>query len=211
MHEFFNGSGHGNVRFSVTHDVATDLAAYARGYHRAGKWLATRLAEANGYPDYDGYPILFAYRHSLELFLKAFVYRGAQYVGFVSDDECAVDRLFHIHRLSAFLPAVGIILKHLDWEWAEDIPGLRSSEDFKALLNGIDSVDGQSYAFRYPTNTKGAEHLPRETLINVVRFASCMDAVLESLDAAMMGLEFRRDRITDLEVVLQKLYRNEEL
>lgn len=54
------------------------------GYREAGKVLADRIAAANGYADYDGYPILYLYRHSLELHLKAIVYHGAALLGLIA-------------------------------------------------------------------------------------------------------------------------------
>lgn len=52
-----------------------DVAIFAKGYHKAANRLAAEFSRS---PDYDAYPIFFLYRHSLELYLKAVVYRGLE-------------------------------------------------------------------------------------------------------------------------------------
>src|SRR5687768_11995684 len=68
----------GNIVFNFTAKPIRDLVVWAKGYHLAGHRLAERLAEAPHYADYEGYPVLFLYRHALELYGKAIVYRGAE-------------------------------------------------------------------------------------------------------------------------------------
>ena len=86
MQPFLGSSdGHGNVVFNFQGSPVGDLSAFAHGYHEAAKVLAERLHAAAGYADYEGYPILFLYRHALELYLKAVVYRGAMLLHLVSE------------------------------------------------------------------------------------------------------------------------------
>jgi hypothetical protein len=72
MHRIFLSEHfHGNVVFNFTVRPIRDLTAFALGYREAGQTLAAKMAAARGYADYDGYPILYLYRHALlELYLN---------------------------------------------------------------------------------------------------------------------------------------------
>ncbi len=73
MHWVFKSKNpHGNVVFNFSHNAIEDLAHFAKGYHRAGKHLAEKLAASRGYADFDGYPILFLYRHALEALYESY-------------------------------------------------------------------------------------------------------------------------------------------
>ena len=71
--------------------------------------LAERFAKGPGHDDNEGYPVLFLYRHALELYLKAIVYRGASGLGLISQQMVRTDRLFCDHRLVETLPAIEAI------------------------------------------------------------------------------------------------------
>jgi len=68
MHWVFQSSDmHGSVVFNFQHRPVGDLSAFAHGYHDAAKRLVAEMQRASGYRDFDGYPILFLYRHALDL------------------------------------------------------------------------------------------------------------------------------------------------
>jgi hypothetical protein len=188
VHRFLdNPRGHGNVVFNFEGRPVEDLTAFAEGYHVAGKVLAEKLASDEGYADYEGYPILFLYRHALELYLKAVVYRGAMLLGLVSERRIDTTRLFTRHELVPLLPHVKAI-----WEtqaWGFEGSDLTSFDDFADLIHSLENVDPQSYAFRYPINRTGEAHLPHHFVVNVVSFARSMDGLLHLLRGATVGLK----------------------
>lgn len=208
MHPFFNSSDpHGNVVFWSGSDAIGALSVYAHGYHEAGRALARRMRRSAGYADYHGYPMLFLYRHALELYLKAIVLRGAELAGLLSPDKPSVNLngVLRCHRLSWFIPRLEAVFRGIGWEWETDVPGARSFEEFKELVEEIDRLDGDSYCFRYPVNTLGASNLPRDLIINVLKFARSMDPVLDLLDGGVVGIEHRFDRRAEVESLLQDL------
>src|SRR5262245_57418129 len=69
-----------------------------------------------GYSDYEGYPILFLYRHALELYIKPIVYRGAQLCRLI-DEKLNTENLFKAHKLTEFLPQIEAIFKAVGWKW----------------------------------------------------------------------------------------------
>jgi hypothetical protein len=194
MHRFLiAGSGatwFGNVVFNFTRQPLVDLAAFARGYHEAGKRLVPHIAEANGYADYEGYPILYLYRHSLELFLKAAVAVGF-YVRALHGQEVSEKDLFTQHGLSRLFDPFCEALKAADYELTPDTlegSGLSSFDDLKSLLADLDELDPASQAFRYPLRRDGKGVLPRHTVFNVITFSRSMDPLLGFLDGCVSAL-----------------------
>jgi len=192
LHRFLKpGDGHGNVVFNFQGDHISrqidDLAAFAVGYHEQGKALVAQFGQDGGYADYEGYPILFLYRHALELFMKAVVYRGADVLGLVHDKEIDTTKLFYKHDLSPLLPHVRAIWEAQDWDF--EGTGLESFADFEDLVRSIDSIDAGSYAFRYPMNKSGQAHLPHHFVINIFDFARGLNGLLDTLHGAVSVLK----------------------
>jgi|SRR5579862_1489811 len=187
MHRFLvPRQPHGNVVFNFTRRPVDDLTAFALGYREAGRILAAKMAAANGYADYDGYPILFLYRHALELYLKAIVYRGAQLSDLISEEAIGTNRLFERHDLARLLPAIEAIFRQMSWDFEGS--GLDSYEDFADFIRTIDTVDRGSYAFRYPVNRVGVAPLPQHFTVNAVEFSQSMEILLRFLEGAATGI-----------------------
>lgn len=187
MHRFLDTPlGHGNIVFNFQGNAVDDLRAFAKGYHQAGRVLAKKLAAAPGYADYEGYPILFLYRHALELYLKTVVYRGAMLLRLISEQNIDTGRLFTRHELVLLLPHVRAIWKVQNWGF--EGTELTSFDDFEELIRSLDQVDPQSYSFRYPINRTGEAQLPPHFVVNVVSFANRMDDLLYVLEGATIGL-----------------------
>ena len=106
----------GNVVFNFSGNPIHDLVPFARGYREAARVLAVRF-RGDAYADYDGYPVLDLYRHSLELFLKAVVYRGAMVMELIEKEHPDVPGLFRNHGLKRLLPAVRAIFKAMQWDF----------------------------------------------------------------------------------------------
>ncbi len=182
MKPFINiSSSPGNVVFNFNRDPIGDLTAFALGYREAARALAVRF-KGDAYADYEGYPVLYLYRHSLELYLKAVVYRGAKLMGLIGEERPEVPGLFKRHDLGHLLPAVRAIFKAMQWDFEGTLFG--SFEEFEKLIKKIDSIDPGAYTFRYPINTTGEAHLPHHFVVNVANFAETMDQLLGYLEGA---------------------------
>jgi hypothetical protein len=206
MHHFFeSNSPHGNVVFNFRGRAINDLSAFAAGYHEAGKTLVSKMESAASYRDYEGYPILFLYRHALELYLKAIVYRGAQLLGLISEEKPHTEKLLTSHKLTRLLPTIEAIFRAVEWEWDFKLIGLRSFDDFADLIKEIEKIDPQSYCFRYPVNTTGEAALPQHFVVNVVTFGKKMDSVLELLSGTVTGLQDHWDDTAEVMYLLQEV------
>jgi hypothetical protein len=204
MHRMFLAENyHGNIVFNFTGRPIEDLTAFALGYREAGQTLASNMANSHGYADYDGYPILFLYRHALELYLKAIVYHGAELLGLISEEHVDTNRLFERHELTRLLPSIGAIFQQMNWDF--DGSGLESYEDFAAFVQDLDTIDPGSYAFRYPVNRQGEPLLPVHFVINVVEFGRRMDTLLRFLEGAAIGIDENWNAEAEARYELQQL------
>ena len=204
MHRFFIPTHHhGNVVFNFTPQPIDDLTAFALGYREAGRTLANNIARSGGYPDYDGYPILFLYRHALELYLKAIVYRGARLMGLVSQKAIDTNRLFEQHGLSRLLPSIKAIFRQMHWDFKGC--SLNSFDDFSEFIRSLDSIDPGSYAFRYPIKNTGAASLPKHFVVNVVQFSRSMESLLNVLEGAAIGIQENWQAEAEARYELQQL------
>lgn len=66
----------GNVVLNFTGAPKRELALIGNEYFDAAKVLIERLAQKAGYSDLEAYPIVFLYRHALELYFKAVLSLG---------------------------------------------------------------------------------------------------------------------------------------
>jgi hypothetical protein len=171
----------GNVVFNFTGDLIRDLGAFALGYRRAARMLAAPF-RGDAYADYDGYPVLYLYRHSLELYMKMVVYRGAMLMGLIGKQYPDVPGLFSNHGLGRLLPAVRSIFKAMRWDFKDTAVG--TFDEFEKIVRAVDQIDPGSYAFRYPMNPAGKAHLPHHFTMNVANFGEAMDALLGYLEGA---------------------------
>jgi hypothetical protein len=160
----------GNAVLNWTAEPVTDILAYARSYREAAfRLVQVQEKREYGEVDHAACPIIFLYRHSLELYLKAMIYRAARVS--VSDSELleVLPRLWREHSLRRLFdmaePVIELLARHL----LPVLGGVR--EDVMDLVGELDEVDPGSYAFRYPVTGAGAPSLPQTVLVNVFKFA----------------------------------------
>ncbi|MCX6101586.1 MAG: hypothetical protein NTV92_09290 [Candidatus Bipolaricaulota bacterium] len=135
-----------------------DFGVFAKGYTLAANRLAQLLLEAPRFSDYEAYPVVFLYRHALELSLKQIIY------------SCSL-RLF-----------------------PED-EGLRKAlATVTQTCQEFSDIDLDSYAYRYPIDTKGKRSTRKHQVVNLAAFAARMSSVLEVLDTIRFGLNIEADQ-----------------
>lgn len=203
IHPVFTGdSVKGNVVFNFSGSPVDDLAPFAHGYHDAGRRLVDFLETQPGYRDFDGYPILFLYRHALELYMKAFVLKGAKLLSIFDDAKVDTTKIFNCHKLTIFLPAFKAVCDALGWTTNFQTDGVECWDQFAKIVQGIDELGANAESFRYPVDTKGKEALPHHTVLNVVVFAKHMDPILNLIAGGVTGLheEFAATAETKYEI-----------
>jgi hypothetical protein len=65
------------------------------------------------------------------------------------------------------------------------------------VLRDLESVDPDSFTFRYPTNTRGEASVPHHFEFNLPAFVVDIDPLVEAFDTAAFGLRAEYGQITD--------------
>jgi len=188
---FRRSSAHGNdfVLLNWHGEPIKEFSLYAEAYHCAAKKLVAEYGTTGAIRDIESTPILFLYRHSFELYLKAFVLVGSKILALHGKLTMSPKKIFETHKLTEFLPHFEAIISEVGWTWDMGEDGLRQKSDFVGLVREFEEIDPGSFSFRYPTNKKGDAALPDRFSFNLSLFAQRIDPLLEIIDGAIMGLE----------------------
>ena len=161
--------------------------------------LAEKMFDKAGYNDLEACPIVFLYRHALELYLKAIALVGIKIMQLKNEEAPPnSERLLRTHRLLSLLPLVRRTFDLVGWVWELDIDELRTFEEVERLLQEVEVVDPGSFTFRYPVDTAGQPSVPHHFMLHVPTFCQRMDALLDALEAATMGLEVTWDQMLEV-------------
>ena len=168
-----------------------DEYAYREGYRRGAQTLVRVAEETQCDQDFLVYPIIFLYRHHIELVLKRIIkqtpYLVERPLSQLENDHLKMHRLDLLWR--DFKPMAAAISKAAGWNELvqEDVEGI---DDY---IRQIFEVDPSSYSLRYAHSKKGDPSLPKElTHINLRHFGELMERLatyLYGLEAAMSDLE----------------------
>lgn len=184
---------HGNVVLNFMRFPKGELAAYGRSYHEAAQHLVKHIASTH-YRDPDACPIVFLYRHAVELYLKAIIHWGNSLLRLNGKPIVPHRNIFTEHRLRVLLKSVKPILrfqKSLS-NWGDS--HFRCFRDVEKVIEELEEFDPGSYSFRYPTDTTGKKAtLPHHFLFNVIAFGEQFDRLINILDgiSTMVYEEFQ--------------------
>lgn len=168
-----------------------DEYAYREGYLRGAQILVRKVCEERFDQDFLVYPIVFLYRHYLELVLKNIIKRAP----YLIERELTQLEKEHLgkHRLDLlwndFKPMASGMTEAAGWEPlpSADIEGIDD------CIRQISEVDPGSYSLRYAHSKKGEASLPESlTHINLRHLGELMDRLARyfcGLNAAISALE----------------------
>lgn len=100
-----------------------------------------------------GPPMLFLYRHSIELHLKSLLLEAGELL----DDPQTIERRHYLWRLWTSVRTMLLRIDNREDEWL-----LRADD----IIKQFDELDRESFAFRYPVRPDGAPSLSDEMLID---------------------------------------------
>ncbi len=180
---------YGNALLNWRKNSAAEITAYAWSYRCAAMNLISfREQRGIGSIDEHALPILFLYRHSFELYLKALVYRAA--VVSIAEEELAlaIPKLWREHSLVRLLAMSGPLLRskfvHM---WDDEL-----EEKIAHVAAELDEVDAGSYAFRYPVTSSGQPALPTHFQTNIFVYSEILENVMDDLSELCRFLEGKR-------------------
>jgi hypothetical protein len=172
---------------------------YAEAYHRAAKHLLQGIVTHDLPYILDACPVVFLYRHALELHIKHMILRGNRLLRLQGNPPASGNEILSEHRLTALLVPVEKILDCMEW-WKEsefEHENIKSFADCKTIIESVNEIDARSYAFRYPVDTEGSASVDERFSFDVHRFAALVDPVIEILSTAGFALDFEYDRLSD--------------
>lgn len=149
---------------------------YADGYKRAADILAGHVDENNCDQDFVAFPILFLYRHYIELKLKETIQKGRQLLNekgtYPTHHE--IDKLWHLCK--------SIALK----VWPDgDVNELALAEECILIFSHYDQA---SFAFRYPETKDGKLSLQGLEYANLRHVKDTMNQIAVLLDGMSIAI-----------------------
>jgi len=163
---------------------------YIVGYKEAADSLVDSIANRKGSADSLIFPIVFLYRHYVEIRLKSLLLDGNRLLDREHKQKSE-------HQLSKLWPKVRSILDEL---WPNE-----EGEDLKAmdsLIAQFEEVDPRSTTFRYPKDFDGNNSLkldvPRVNLRNLAEVVGAMSIILEGSAGAISEYQgYKNDMQSD--------------
>lgn len=172
---------HNNACLNYMPDHGT---AYTEGYRRAADILIRHIDETARDQDFLVYPVVFLYRHHIELQIKQVTGLARQLLQ--GDDLSDSDKV--THNLNSLWETARKVLLQAD--------DTLSSSDFirvSAVVKALNEADLRATAFRYPRTREGGRSLEGVHYINTRRFGEQMAAASDDLDAIDDGLRYLLD------------------
>jgi hypothetical protein len=172
------------VRFSIS-SIDCLFPAHAKAYKRAADILLDKCIADGDEPRNDIliFPVLFLYRHYIELNLKMIIDVGIKW-DFFRKEDVEKDRTGH-NLAKLWNHAQKLLIDR--WPGADQKP-LKATE---TVINEIHQADPNSQVFRYDTNTDGQQHrckkLPDN--ISISKLKNTMDGVFNFLETTWSVLE----------------------
>lgn len=191
---------YGNIQIGFSKHPWNDFSKYAQGYYLAAKQLAGALLEKPSIGDYEGYPVVFLYRHALELYLKSFIY---------STESIAKLRknLGKLTKNTHHLPSLCGAFKKL----IEGIPEIQQEASLRMFLANLksvatefDEIDAMSDSFRYPLDRDG-KPIPK-MILKIGDIRDTFEDLKDGLDAMAVYAGCVEEGIR--EALIEEYFRN---
>ncbi|MFN7573007.1 MAG: hypothetical protein ACK5TK_16380 [Betaproteobacteria bacterium] len=178
------------------------FAIYARGYREAAARLTQQLCLATHFADYEAYPVVFLYRHALELTLKSVILAASELAG-LTFDRAVVSGLRAHHDLDRLgLEVVNIVAK---W-FPEDGQTLAYAAQIRTVCSELQALDPASDAYRYPAKPKGEASTKPNQDVNLRDLATGVEPVLDLLDGAEAALRRQTECAADSRLFMEELF-----
>jgi hypothetical protein len=190
-----------NFVISFSSQSRNDFGVFARGYRHAASKLAEDLLARPRFADYDAYPVVFLYRHSLELSLKNIIYRAAFFAAFQGCDDIDAG-LYNNHRLTLLSETAAAILRRLFP--ANEALG-HTVDIMLTVASEFSAIDPDSYAYRYPIDTQGRPSTSPHQVVNLEALHRTMKELLDQLAVIDFGLDVETANAQEVWEILEEL------
>jgi hypothetical protein len=185
------GRPHGTVILNWHGTPEREFSYFAEAYRLVAQEAAEGLRDnphfgVDGIPveDFRAYPVVFLYRHSLELYMKAVILVGSPMLSIKGMAKVDRKRILSIHYLDELFQNLEGIFKAYGWKWDLGTRHFQTKADFRKTILELHAVDKLSDTFRYPLNTKGGASLPSHFRFDLFEFCQVLDGLLAGLEGA---------------------------
>jgi hypothetical protein len=167
---------------------------YSLAYYEAAQRLLQPILNSGNFADYDAYPILFLFRHYVELTLKEIIIL----TGRTAEIERTELPQFNImiHNLATLLE----VAEH-NLELLKDTLGLEEEpfdKPTKELILDLSNFDQKSEAFRYPVDRRGNLFFSDHFLVGLPEVARNMEHIHQRLVGLTEYLTAAYDNARDM-------------
>jgi hypothetical protein len=180
-----------NIVSSFSDDPKYDFGIYAKGYRKAAKSLSDKFLLQSGFTDYEGYPIVFLYRHAFELNLKNIIYSGNRLLSFKNREVLNDGKLYIVHFLDKLAKLCTEILSVL---FKNDLGLENVIKNIILIADEYTALDNNSFSYRYPIDIKGNYSTKKHQIINITSLTNSMENLLDSIEAINFGLDIETDQ-----------------
>jgi hypothetical protein len=146
---------HNNACLNFSHSASI---GYTEGYKRAANILVAYINETARDQDFLVFPIVFLYRHHLELLLKNIIDSGAGLL----DAQPGYPKN---HKLHILWPLAKELIRKIEPGVGPDAFDL-----IDHVVNELSKVDPGSMSFRYDRDTRGGKSVPQIRHVNLRHF-----------------------------------------
>ncbi len=195
---FFNElSNTSTIVSSFSKNPLYDFGIYAKGYQESANILSVQFMNKTNFGDYEGYPIVFLYRHAFELSLKNIIYSGIKLCKLKNITNIN-NKLYNNHDLENLACDAKKILDVLfnDYEIGNMLKRLIS------FAKEFSEIDPNSYSYRYPIDKKGDCSTPRNQAVNIESIYTNMNKILNEINIIDFGLNIETDQIEAIRKIL---------
>jgi hypothetical protein len=138
--------------------------------------------------NYAAFPIIYSYRHVLELYLKGILVTGEPALLLDGQDGISAD-IFSDHSFGKLRPELERVFGVLSVPYDLGVAGFKTKTDFRRLLADMDAME-----IRYPIDKKRQPAMGNRFMsFNLFEFAAIMDEVLNALNGLRSAISYEVD------------------
>ena len=164
---------------------------YTEGYRIGARTLANHVLEHYRNQDILIYPIIYLYRHHIELMLKRLIVVGA----YILDRTTSETENRHLgkHFLHFLWEDFRLILTEVCKKAGWTPPSGADVEGATSYIHQLKAVDAEGEESRYPRSKKGEPHLKNLKHINIRVFAEAMERLADFIEGLEAGFDHLQD------------------
>lgn len=184
-----------NFYISFSDHPEEEFYIFAKGYKQAALSLSEQLLDKPHFSVYEAYPVVFLFRHALELYLKDFFFQIAKILAF-EDFDGVYHKFRKIHDLKYF---ADVFYNNCKTHFKDNQELINFAEEVLEFSEEFEQIDKNSQVYRYPNKSS------KNTLVNKSQYAN-LEAIYLSMKELFYKFEQTDFEFDRLESIAQENY-----